>query len=346
MQKIALNARFYSHRPTGMQRYAIELARRFGESLIPIRPKSPLRGSAGHLWEQLYLPAAVGGNLLWSPNNTGPLAVRNQVCTFHDLIPIERPEWFTRAFAAWYRILLPQLARKAQHLIAISEFTRRRIIELFNVPESKVSVVLNGVDQGFAPAAPALIQEAREALHIPTPHYLLCVGSLEPRKNTERLIRAWSIAQAKVPDDISLVIAGGGGSKLVFAGEPVTAMAPRTHLTGYVPEKYLSALYSGAVAMLYPSLYEGFGLPPLEAMACGCPVITSNTTSLPEVTGDAALLVDPEDADAIAAAIIRIVDNHGLRVSLHTKGMKRAAQLSWDESARQTWEILQAQAAH
>ncbi len=346
MRKIALNARFYSHRPTGMQRYAIELARRFGESLIPIQPKSPLRGSAGHLWEQFYLPSAVGGNLLWSPNNTGPLAVRSQVCTFHDLIPIERPEWFTRAFAAWYRLLLPRLARKAQHLIAISEFTRRRIIELFGVPESKVSVVLNGVDEGFRPAGPELIREAREALRIPTPHYLLCVGSLEPRKNTERLIRAWAIAQARVPDDISLVIAGGSGSKLVFSGEPVASMAPRTHLTGYVPEKYLSALYSGAVAMLYPSLYEGFGLPPLEAMACGCPVITSNTTSLPEVTADAALLVDPEVAEAIAETIVRVVDDVRLRESLRTKGLARAAQLSWDESARQTWRILQSQAAY
>lgn len=147
--------------------------------------------------------------------------IRKQVCTFHDLIPIERQEWFTRAFAAWYRVLLPQLARTSQHLIAISEFTRQRIIELFGVPANRVSVVLNGVDKSFQPASAELIREAKTALRIPTPEYLLCVGSLEPRKNTEQRFGRGRIAQHRIPSDISLVIAGGSGSTLVFAGKPV-----------------------------------------------------------------------------------------------------------------------------
>src|SRR6185436_307695 len=117
MVPIAINARFYVHRPTGMQRYALELARRFGDRIHLLRPLHALRGAAGHLWEQLYLPSLLHGRLLWSPNNTGPLAVSRQVCTIHDLIPLDHPEWFNRRFAAWYEWLLPRLARKIQHII-------------------------------------------------------------------------------------------------------------------------------------------------------------------------------------------------------------------------------------
>ena len=151
MNRIALNARFYAHRPTGMQRYAIELFRRFANQLDPLRPAMALRGPAGHLWEQVYLPSAVRGRLLWSPNNTGPLAIARQVCTIHDLIPIDRPEWFNPRFAQWYQWLLPRLARRVQHIIAISEYTKQRVIERLRVPASKITVIPNGVDERFSP---------------------------------------------------------------------------------------------------------------------------------------------------------------------------------------------------
>src|SRR3954465_12595712 len=133
MQNIKLNGRFYCHRPTGMQRYALELVNRIGNKLDVVRPTRSLRGGLGHLWEQVYLPFATGNGLLWSPNNTGPISVSRQVCTIHDLIPIDRPEWFSRQFVTLYRWLMPRLAANLQHIIAISEFTKSRIIENFQI---------------------------------------------------------------------------------------------------------------------------------------------------------------------------------------------------------------------
>src|SRR5579862_2313675 len=141
MTPIALNARFYSHRPTGMQRYALELTRRFAGCVDPVRPARPLRGPSGHLWEQFYLPSAVHGRLLWSPNNTGPLAVAKQVCTIHDLIPLDHPEWFSRHFSRWYAWLLPRLAQRVRRIVAISDFTKRRAVELLGIAPEKIVVI-------------------------------------------------------------------------------------------------------------------------------------------------------------------------------------------------------------
>ncbi|MDQ6664685.1 MAG: glycosyltransferase family 4 protein [Acidobacteriota bacterium] len=340
MPGIALNSRFYAHRPTGMQRYALELAGRFGGNIQQIRPDRPLKGAAGHLWEQFYLPAALKGRMLWSPNNTGPLAVANQVCTFHDLIPLDRPEWFNPRFAAWYQWLLPRLARKVRRIISVSEFTKQRIVERFGIEASKVTVIPNGVDARFHPRPADEIAAMRQSLGIGGAPYLLCVGSVEPRKNLQCLLKAWSRALAKIPEDVQLVVAGAKGARLVFSNIPVGKLPARVRLTGYVDDQQLPALYSGAMALVYPSLYEGFGLPPLEAMACGVPVITSNSTSLPEVVGDAGIQVDPTEAESIADAICRVTRDEPLRMAMRAKGLARAERYSWDAVALETWQVL------
>src|SRR5689334_23084765 len=163
MLPIALNARFYSHMTTGMQRYALELARRFAGEIDSIRPKGPLVGMLGHLWEQFYLPSVVGRRLLWSPNNTGPLALSNQVCTIHDLQPMERPEWFHPRFSALYKWLMPRLARRVHHIIAVSQFTKGRIVKLCGVSEEKITVVPNGISEQFWPRPPEEIEEIGRA---------------------------------------------------------------------------------------------------------------------------------------------------------------------------------------
>jgi glycosyltransferase involved in cell wall biosynthesis len=338
VNRIALNARFYAHRPTGMQRYAIELVRRFANQLDPLRPAMALRGPAGHLWEQVYLPSAVRGRLLWSPNNTGPLAIARQVCTIHDLIPIDRPEWFNPRFAQWYQWLLPRLARRVQHIIAISEYTKQRVIERLRVPASKITVIPNGVDERFSPRPADEIAAMRQALGLPAP-YLLSVGSLEPRKNLPRLLDAWRLIQSSVDRDLELVVAGATGSSRVFGSVSLDSR-PRVRCIGYVPDERLPALYSGAVALVYPSLYEGFGLPPLEAMACGTPVVTSRTTSLPEVVAARTVLVDPEDVESIACGILQILDSADLRETLRKNGIERAKEFSWAKSAEQTLGLL------
>jgi len=167
MTQIALNARFHSHQPTGMQRYALELSSRFGPHLDSLKPDKPLRGPSGHLWEQLFLPSAVRGRLLWSPNTTGPLAIEKQVCTFHDLIPLDHPEWFNRRFAQWYQWLLPRLAKRVRKIIAISEFTKQRIVELLGVSPEKVAVIPNGVDARFSPR-PAEAGGSTQNTELPT----------------------------------------------------------------------------------------------------------------------------------------------------------------------------------
>ena len=341
MAAIALNARFYSHVPTGMQRYGIEMADRLADLLTVVRPSSPLRGATGHLWEQVYLPAASGSRLLWSPNNTGPLAVARQVCTMHDIIPVEHPEWFNARFAAWYKWLLPRLTRRAQHLIAVSQFTKDRLVERFGINPGKITVVWNGVDSQFRPRTDQEIADVRDALGIRSPRYLLSLGSLEPRKNVRRLLAAWTRLKRELPDDLELVVVGAKGASLVFQDAGIVEAPEGVHFAGYARQEHLPALYSGALALVYPSLYEGFGLPPLEAMACGTPVITSNTTSLPEITGGAALLVDPLDVEAIAAAMLRVVRDEHLRSMMRSQSLAHAANLTWDASAAQTRKVLE-----
>jgi glycosyltransferase involved in cell wall biosynthesis len=345
MSPIALNARFYVHRPTGMQRYALELSRRFGQHMDAVTPRGALRGPAGHLWEQLYLPSVVRGRLLWSPNNTGPLAVERQVCTIHDLIPIDHPEWFNGRFAAWYAWLMPGLAKRVRHIIAISEFTKQRIVELLGVPEQKITVLPNGVDERFKPQSAEKIEAVRRELGIDNRPYVVYVGSLEPRKNMQRLLSAWRRAQVSIPEDVYLVAAGARGNSRVFHPVSLSSIPPRVLFTGYVSEDTLPALYAGALAAVYPSLYEGFGLPPLEAMACGTPVVTSACTSLPEVVGDGALLVDPEDVESIAEGLVRIVSGESLRRSLKEAGLRRAAAFTWENTAQRTLSLLLEQAA-
>lgn len=341
---IAVNARFRVHRKAGMQRYADEVSTRLAQHLREIRPGSALKGPAGHLWEQACLPVSVGRSLLWSPNNTGPVFLRHQVCTIHDIIPIDRPEWFSRSFVSWYKWLLPSLARSAQHLIAISEFTKSRIVDVFGVAPEKISVVLNGIGPEFTPRTEAEVQRVRKTLGISPAPYLLYVGSVEPRKNLPRLLEAWARIHESCPDTQLLITGLSTRGSRVFSDVHIGKIPPRVFFTGYVSDEDLPALYSGAVAFIYPSLYEGFGLPPAEAMACGTPVITSNGTSLPEVVGDAAVLVDPENVASIADAILRVASSETLRREMSRRGIKRAQRFTWDHAAAQTWEILSREA--
>lgn len=342
---IKVNGRFYSHRPTGMQRYALEISARCPSRARIVRPRQKLRSGLGHAWEQVYLPLATGRDLLWSPNNTGPLAVRRQVCTIHDLIPLDHPEWFSPSFVALYRWLLPRLAVRLRHIIAISNFTKARVVELLKVDERLVSVIPNGVDPAFRPQPPEKIADVRRSLGLGSRPYALCVGSLEPRKNLKTLLKAWTVLPAAIRSEFQLVIAGPKGNSSVFRDAGVGELSPDVLLTGYVPQEDLPVLYAGAAVFIYPSLYEGFGLPPLEAMACGVPVVTSSTSSLPEVVGDAAVLINPENVEDLACGIEQALTNDSLRRDHIARGLSRAHGLSWDSAAQQTWQLLAREAA-
>ena len=287
------------------------------------------------------LPYYSKGKLLFSPANTGPLSVAKQVVTIHDLSVIDRPEGFNPSFRAFYRFLLPRLARRVRAVITVSAFTRERLIEWAKILPSRVYVIPNGVDRRFSPQQIDSIEKLRNALQIPSPYYILSLGSIEPRKNLPRLFAAWERIRREVPDEVWLVVAGGKGKSSVFKDVGIQRLPPRVHLTGRVADELLPTLYSGALAFVYPSLYEGFGLPPLEAMACGTPVLTSNVTSLPEVVGDAGLLVDPYNVEAIAHGIRRLVEDSALREELKRKGLERAKQFTWERTAELTWAVLE-----
>ena len=298
----AVNGRYLLQRMTGVQRYAREIVARLGEKVEVIAPRGTCKGVRGHLWEQAVLPCRMGRSLLWSPSATGPLAVSRQVVTVHDCAFFEQSHCFSRAFAAWYQYLVPRLVRSVRRTITVSEFSRQRIVELCRVSPDRVVAIHSGVDPRFRPQSEDEIAIARSKLSLPA-RYVLCVGSLEPRKNLARLLQAWQRVQHRV-DGLSLVLAGAKGGR-VFGDAGLTELGTAVHAVGYVSDELLPAVSAGAALFIYPSLYEGFGLPVLEAMACGVPVITSHATALPEVTGEAALLVDPLEVESIADGILQ-----------------------------------------
>jgi len=325
----------------GVKRYTLEILNRLEDKIDTIEPYKRKRTVWGHLWEQCYLPLKLKGRLLFSPSNTGPLSVRRQVVTIHDVATLDHPEAFNPRFAAWYRFLIPRLANRVRRVITISEFTKQRLLAYVPVEEERVVVIYNGVDQRFRPHTPESITQVRKPLGLPGKRYVLSVGTLEPRKNIPRLIQAWARIVDKLPDDIWLVLAGQEGRGDLYARlSGLNMLPPRVHLTGYVPDELLPALYAGAMVFVFPSLYEGFGLPPLEAMASGVPVLTGNRTSLPEIVGDAGMMVDPTSVDQIAEGLLSLIQDETLRLELRRKGLDRAAQFSWDKTAQKTWEVL------
>jgi glycosyltransferase involved in cell wall biosynthesis len=332
--EIVVNGRFEGRRLTGVERYASEILRCLGPRVRVIKPTETLIGLRGHLWEQFLLPRALAEDeFLWSPANTGPLAVTRQDVTLHDLSVLDHPEWFAPSFRLWYLCMLPWLAKRARNVLTVSEHSRRSIIKRFKLPEEKVTAIPNGVNlRQFHPCDPAPVRAKYELAD----RYILCVGSLDPRKNVERLLQAWS--RLSDIQELELVIVGSRSN--VFRPVDLGGSSRRTRFLGYVPDEDLPALYAGSTFFIMPSLFEGFGLTVLEAMACGAPVITSHAGALPEVAGDAALQVDPTSVEGMAEVMRLLLVDEGLRSQLRHKGMERACQFSWERSAEGIWQVI------
>lgn len=275
------------------------------------------------------------------PANIGPIdGGPNVVLTVHDCNVLRHPEWFRWERAQYYRWAGRRSARRSSRIIADSEATAHDVRGLMGIPADRVDVVPLGVDGVFAPVAPEACAAARERYSLPD-RYFLYVGTLEPRKNLARLVRAWDHIAADVPE--SLVIAGRDGWKTEVIHRAIQAAAhrDRIHLPGFIRQDDLPAVLCGARAFVWPSLYEGFGLPVLEAMGCGVPVLTSNVSSLPEVAGDAAVLVDPENEAAIAEGMRSLSADGGLCGRLAEAGQRRAAGFTWRRCAEQTLAVYE-----
>ncbi len=291
-------------------------------------------------WEQALQPRTLrreGVDLLHSLAFAQPLFWRGpSVISFMDLSFLRFPRAFNRANRLYLTIMARAAVRRADHLLAISEHTRQDLLRLLGASPERVTVTYCGVDSSFKPLDPALVRAYREQHGLPE-RFVLYVGTLEPRKNVPRLLQAYARLR-RSGGAPPLVLAGARGWRHAAIDAALDRLDLREHVRflGYVPAAELPLCYNAATVFAYPSLYEGFGLPPLESLACGTPVVTSNASSLPEAVGNAALLVDPRDPAALAGALGAALEDESLRDRLRRSGFERARQFTWRRMAEQT----------
>jgi glycosyltransferase involved in cell wall biosynthesis len=304
--------------------------------------------SAGHysVTEQISIPLAVRRervDLFHAPHYVLPaLTPGPTVVTIHDCIHLMFPEYLKHRLGyAYARASLWTAAHKSDRIFTVSEQSKRDILRFFRVPPEKIVVTSNAIDERFSvPPSEEVVRQTRERYQLGHP-YILYVGNIRPHKNLERLIEAFDQVRSQGRSELELLIIGDEISKLQSLRRAVHKHNLHRYVRfhGYVPADTLSVLYRLASVFVFPSLYEGFGLPPLEAMASGTPVVTSNVSSLPEVVGDAAVLVDPYSAGAIAAGILKVMHSAHLRAELRQKGFARVQEYSWMRSVERVRHV-------
>lgn len=368
--RICINGKFAAQPTTGVQRYAACIVQaldralalrpqpaRF-ELLVPPGARVPALQCIGvrelpapawaparlrlHAWEQFTLPAAARGALLLNLSGSAPARAGAQVATLHDAALWDHPQAYTRAFGLWYRALFRRLVRLPGRRLVPSAFSQARLAAVLGVPQARFDVLPGGSDALQAVQAD---DSALQRHGLQARCYLLAVASRNPTKNLAGLQRAWAALSAAQRAGCRLVLVGGQ-APAVFAAAPAPhpGDADVLHL-GRVDDAALKALMSQALALVCPSLYEGYGLPPLEAMASGCPVVAARAAALPEVLGEAALYFDPQRPQDIAAALARLIDDAPLRARLQAAGYRQAAGRTWDGAAARLLPLLLADSA-
>lgn len=299
------------------------------------------RAAVRVLWEQLVQPRTlrqVVADLVHGPVFIAPLlAPCPTIVTIHDLSFIRFPDLFRPANRLYLTVLTRLSARRARRLIAVSAHAAAETTRLLDVSPERIDVVYHGVDPAFCPLPADEVAAFCRRRGLPE-RFVLCVGTLEPRKNQTKLVEAF----ARIHDSqVKLVLVGGKGWLYdeLFARVEALGLSGQVIFAGYVMNDELPMWYNAATALAYPSVYEGFGLPVLEAQACGTPVLTSNVSSLPEAAGDAAVMVDPYDVEALAAGLNRLLTDEALRHELRERGMVHAQQFSWPHAAQETARV-------
>jgi glycosyltransferase involved in cell wall biosynthesis len=357
--RVFVNGKFAAQPTTGVQRVATQLLLALdalaeelpGQWTLLCPPGAqppPLKriacrevGAAGrplHLWEQWTLPRAAKAGLLLNLSGSAPWAARRQACLIHDAAVFDQPAAYSWLFRTWYRALFRHLARSEARLFTVSAFSRLRLTRALGVAPSRIAVVPNAADHvGRTPTDRSVLQR----LGLEPQKFLLAVGSDNPAKNQALLVRAYASwqRQSGAQTAVRLVLVGGRNPK-VFAGQAGQVDPPGVLRTGPLPDPELKALYGAATALVFPSRYEGFGLPPLEAMSLGCPVVVARAAAMPEVCGSAALYVEPDDEAALALALERVVTNPAERHRLQDAGPHQAARYAWATSAQQLLDQL------
>jgi glycosyltransferase involved in cell wall biosynthesis len=300
------------------------------------------------LREQIHVPWVLmreKPDVFHAPHYILPSGVRaHSVVTIHDCIHLMFPQYLrNRAAYTYARVAMWSAARRSDCILTVSQASKRDILHFFAVPPEKIEVIYNAIDEQFwvEPNAEA-VARVRERYQLDQ-RFVLYVGNIKPHKNLVRLIEAFAALRHGELDDLKLLIIGDEISKLPALRRAVHSLKLHKHVRflGYQPDDTLAILYRLAAVFVFPSLYEGFGLPPLEAMASGTPVVTSNVSSLPEVTGDAAVLVDPHDTSSIEHGMRRVLTDPALAASMRQSGLQRAREFSWERSVRRTLEVYQ-----
>jgi glycosyltransferase involved in cell wall biosynthesis len=344
-----INGRFLSQPLTGVQRYAREILAGLDELLsqdgvhakrvamrlaLPPQVKvAPQLASieirqtsvgSGHAWDQFVLPFCAGAGVL-SLGNSGPLMAQRHIVCIHDANTFILPESYSRAFGLSYRTLLPLLGRRASRVATVSQFSADMLVKYGICSRDKIFIAPNGHEHVLRWDAKRARLPLLDSLKRP---YVLLLGSAAKHKNVDIVLQQ---AQALDAAGIDIVIAGGASR--IFASDATAVRRANVHHAGFVEDDELAALYERALCLVFPSKTEGFGIPPLEAMAKGCPVISSNAASLAEVGGEAVVYVDPDDGAGLREAIVGLSRNAALRASMSEKGRRRAGLFSWRRSA-------------
>lgn len=338
-----VNGRFLSQKPTGIHRYAMEICNHlydlgvdfFVAAPANINPDYDLKCKVvecgafkDHLWEQISLPRYLkknGNPLLVSFSGCGPLSYNNQIMTIHDVSHERHPEWFSKNYWRYYGYMMPRIVKKAHAVITVSEYSKKEIIEVLKVPSEKLLVANCSI-----PTYHMCLEDTSQTESNNSEKYIISVSSFDPRKNFRRLIEAFNLLEDK---DIKLYIVGMQ-FKAFNTPDLQNLINDRVVLPGYIDDHTLKQLYNNALFSIYPSLYEGFGIPPLESMANGCPVIGSDIEAIHEVCGDAVLYVDPYDVDDMANKMNLLIKDENSRSVLIKKGFEQIKNYSWGKSAK------------
>lgn len=347
--KIYINGRFLSRRMTGVDRFAYEIISAIDhlldlkeyvetgefcfEILIPpnVEQSKQFRNISmrtvgqfgGQLWEQFTLPIESKNGLLINLCNSAPVFSQKQLVVIHDVATARVPESYGAMFRAWYSVLMPMIYRRSASICTVSNFSTNELIELYGV-RNNICVLPEGIDHIERVSADITILEKKQ-LNKP---YVLAVSSVSPHKNFGIIIEA--IEQMR-DIDFDVVIAGGQNPS-VFSNTP-DALPESVKYVGYVSDEDLKALYENAICFIFPSYYEGYGLPPTEAMACGCPVLAANAASIPETCGDAALYFDPHNAEKLSELLKTVVNDTTLQNLLRKRGLEHANAMRWNHAA-------------
>lgn len=339
---LIINSRFLTQNITGVQRFAIEISKQLkkllGDKVQFVSPKNIVHtelakeldvkivgNKSGHLWEQIDLPLYLSKKnspMLLNLANTAPLFYKNKIVTVYDLAFYHHPEWFSKKFALFYNFLIPKILRNSKHIFTDSNYVRDDISKSYNIKKEKITTIYGSHSDIF-----------KNNINVKE-QFVLAVGSIDPRKNLTILIDIF-----KELKNIKLVIVGQ--ENRVFSSLDITELPNNIVFTGYINDDELASLYNKASFFVYPSFFEGFGIPPLEAQACGCPVISSSTTSLPEAGEDSFLYCNPYDKVDIKNKILELTEDDELKKELIQKGFENIKRFSWEESAKKIIDAIE-----